>query len=69
MTGRIVRVDIAEGDRVDAGQTLLLLEAMKMEHTLKAPIAGTVSACHARAEQLIDGGAVLVTIAADTNEE
>lgn len=69
MTGRVVRVDVAEGDHVEAGQTLLLLEAMKMEHTLKAPIAGTVSGCRARAEQLIDGGAVLVTITADTEEE
>ena len=42
MAGKIVRVLVAEGDQVKAGATLLILEAMKMEHPLKAGISGTV---------------------------
>jgi 3-methylcrotonyl-CoA carboxylase alpha subunit len=42
MPGKVIAVDIAEGDEVDEGQRLLVLEAMKMEHALTAPFAGTV---------------------------
>lgn len=42
MDGAVVALNITVGDRVEKGQTLLLLEAMKMEHPLKAPEAGTV---------------------------
>ncbi|MEM7336314.1 MAG: biotin/lipoyl-containing protein, partial [Chloroflexota bacterium] len=42
MPGAVMRVDVAEGDTVQKGQTLLILEAMKMEHTILAPIDGTV---------------------------
>jgi propionyl-CoA carboxylase alpha chain len=42
MPGGVVRVLAAEGDPVTAGQPLVVLEAMKMEHTVAAPVAGTV---------------------------
>ncbi|GAA0272546.1 acetyl/propionyl/methylcrotonyl-CoA carboxylase subunit alpha [Alteraurantiacibacter aestuarii] len=42
MPGKVIAVDVAEGDVVTAGQRLLVLEAMKMEHALTAPFAGTV---------------------------
>ena len=43
MPGRVVSVSVAVGQRVEKGQTLLALEAMKMEHTLTAPYDGTVA--------------------------
>jgi propionyl-CoA carboxylase alpha chain len=43
MPGTVVRIAVAEGDAVEAGQTILVLEAMKMQHTVTAPRAGTVT--------------------------
>ena len=43
MPGKVIAVDVAQGDTVEAGQRLLVLEAMKMEHALAAPFAGTVA--------------------------
>ncbi len=43
MPGKVIAVDVAEGDAVAAGQRLLVLEAMKMEHALTAPFDGTVT--------------------------
>ncbi|OJU11978.1 MAG: methylcrotonoyl-CoA carboxylase, partial [Caulobacterales bacterium 68-7] len=59
MPGRIVSVAVAEGDRVVAGQPLLTVEAMKMEHTLTAPFDGVVSELSARAGAQVSEGAVL----------
>ncbi|MDB5702539.1 MAG: acetyl/propionyl/methylcrotonyl-CoA carboxylase subunit alpha [Sphingomonadales bacterium] len=55
MPGRVIAVDVAEGDTVTKGQNLLTLEAMKMEHTLTAPFDGVVSELNA-----VPGGQVLV---------
>jgi 3-methylcrotonyl-CoA carboxylase alpha subunit len=43
MPGKVIAVDVSEGQAVEAGQRLLVLEAMKMEHALTAPFAGTVT--------------------------
>ena len=43
MPGKVIAVDVAEGDTVEAGQRLLVLEAMKMEHALTAPSDGVVA--------------------------
>jgi 3-methylcrotonyl-CoA carboxylase alpha subunit len=43
MPGKVIAVDVTEGQSVEAGQRLLVLEAMKMEHALTAPFAGTVT--------------------------
>ncbi|NVE95916.1 acetyl/propionyl/methylcrotonyl-CoA carboxylase subunit alpha [Altererythrobacter lutimaris] len=43
MPGKVIAVDVAEGDAVNAGQRLMVLEAMKMEHALTAPFDGTVT--------------------------
>ena len=42
MPGTVVTVDVAEGDAVEAGASILVIEAMKMEHRLTAPVAGVV---------------------------
>jgi 3-methylcrotonyl-CoA carboxylase alpha subunit len=49
MPGKVIAVDVAEGQTVSAGQRLLVLEAMKMEHALAAPFAGRVEALAVRA--------------------
>ena len=62
MPGVVLDVRVAEGDTVDAGQVLLVLEAMKMEHHIKAPTAGTVAAVHVTAGTQVDNGAPLLVI-------
>jgi biotin carboxyl carrier protein len=60
--GRIVSVAVAPGDTVEAGQTLLAVEAMKMQNELRAPRAGTVSRVSAGAGTTVDVGDVLVVL-------
>jgi propionyl-CoA carboxylase alpha chain len=62
MPGAVVRVDVAEGDSVLAGQPLLVLEAMKMEHEIVAPSDGTVSALPVGVGDQVDAGALLAAI-------
>ena len=63
MPGKVVRVLVSAGDRVEPGQALVVLEAMKMETMLRAEIAGTVSAIGAEPEAMVDAGVVLVELA------
>ncbi len=60
MPGLIVRVFVAPGDLVAAGQAIVAMEAMKMENELRAPAAGTVRAVHAIIGTAVDKGALLV---------
>ena len=62
MPGTIVRYAVAVGDTVKAGQTLVILEAMKMENALPAPIAGTIASLTRQAGDTVARGAVLVVI-------
>ncbi|MBO9648966.1 MAG: biotin/lipoyl-binding protein [Variovorax sp.] len=62
LTGRIVDVAVREGDTVQAGQRLVVLEAMKMEHTLTAPIEGVVAEVCAQAGGQSSKGALLLRI-------
>ncbi|MEI5099315.1 biotin carboxylase N-terminal domain-containing protein [Streptomyces sp. PmtG] len=61
MPGTVVRVaeGLAEGARVTAGQPLVWLEAMKMEHRVTAPASGTLTALHARPGEQVEVGALL----------
>ena len=43
MNGRIAALNVADGDRVQPGQRLAVVEAMKMEHALTAPFAGRIA--------------------------
>ncbi|ACY14405.1 acetyl/propionyl/methylcrotonyl-CoA carboxylase subunit alpha [Haliangium ochraceum] len=63
MPGRIIAVHVSEGDAVRAGQTLLVLEAMKMEHALVAPGDGTLSSLAAAVGDQVDAGDVLAVVA------
>ena len=60
MPGLIVRVNVEAGDRVQAGQGLVVMEAMKMENELRAAAAGTVKVVHARPATAVEKGTVLV---------
>ena len=62
MPGSVTRVAVAEGDRVMAGQPLLVLEAMKMEHPVTAPAAGVVTALYVTVGQQVETGAVLAVV-------
>jgi biotin carboxyl carrier protein len=53
------------GQHVQAGETLVVMEAMKMEHVISAPTTGTVSEVFVSTTQQVDNGAVLLTIEAD----
>jgi biotin carboxyl carrier protein len=64
MPGLIVRVHVAPGDRVAAGDPLIVMEAMKMENELRAPAAGTVRAIPVSAGTAVEKGAVLVDLSA-----
>ena len=62
MPGRVVVVQAAAGDAVQAGDVVLVLEAMKMELALKAPRAGTLAEVRARAGDFVEADAVLATL-------
>jgi acetyl/propionyl-CoA carboxylase alpha subunit len=62
MPGSILRVDVSVGDVVVAGQPLLAMEAMKMEHQVVSPLDGTVAEVFVRAGQQVDSGQPLVRI-------
>ena len=62
MPGRVINVLVAVGDVVAAGQPLLIMEAMKMEHQITSPHAGTVSEVFVRPGQQLDSGQPLVTV-------
>jgi propionyl-CoA carboxylase alpha chain len=62
MPGKVIRVDTVEGATVLAGQPLLVLEAMKMEHEIVAPTDGVVTALPVAVEDQVDAGALLAAI-------
>ncbi len=62
MPGVVIDVRVVEGEDVGAGQTLVVMEAMKMEHVIAAPFAGTVGHVFVAARQQVENGAVLLTL-------
>lgn len=63
MPGNIIRVDIKEGDKVKAGQVLVILEAMKMENEIVAPKDGTIAQIVTSKGAVVETGSPLVIIA------
>ena len=63
MPGNILRIDVAKGDTVKAGQDLVILEAMKMENEIVAPKDGTVAQVVTSKGAVVDTGSPLIVIA------
>jgi biotin carboxyl carrier protein len=68
MPGKVTQVLVQTGQRVEAGEGLLILEAMKMENRLVAEAAGTVEEIRVAAGDMVDGGQVLVVMRYETME-
>ena len=62
MPGKVVKVLVKEGDTVEVGSPLVVVEAMKMENELAAPRAGVVQKVHVQPGDAVEGGALLVTV-------
>jgi pyruvate carboxylase subunit B len=62
MPGMIVRIAVQVGDAVQAGQSLIVMEAMKMENELRASTAGTVKAVLAQTGAAVEKGAILLEL-------
>jgi len=69
MPGKVIDVRVAVGDRVTAGQTLVLLEAMKMEHPLIAPEDGVVVEVRAAVGEQVSNGALLLVVEPEAGGE
>jgi 3-methylcrotonyl-CoA carboxylase alpha subunit len=63
MTGRVAKVSAVAGAKTRAGETLVVLEAMKMEYRVAAPRDGVVASVGCREGDRVDLGAILVTLA------
>jgi len=64
MPGRVIEVLVTAGSPVKRGQLLMVLEAMKMEHSIAAPADGVVEAVHYAAGDLVAEGALLLDFVA-----
>ena len=69
MPGTVVKVAVAEGDAVEAGDVVVVLEAMKMQHTITAPSAGRVTTLNALPGQQVASGDVLAVVSTDETDE
>jgi acetyl/propionyl-CoA carboxylase alpha subunit len=65
MPGAVLSVSVSAGEHVPAGTTMLVVEAMKMEHPIVAPVAGTVTAVHVSAGEGVEAGAPLLAFEPD----
>jgi biotin carboxyl carrier protein len=65
MPGKILATHVVAGDRVEAGQLLVVLEAMKMEHRVTAPVTGTLTELNVEQGDQVDNGQMLAVIEED----
>jgi propionyl-CoA carboxylase alpha chain len=69
MPGNVVRIDAAVGQELSAGQPVLVIEAMKMEHQIAAPADGRLTEIRVAPGDQVQAGDVLATVAAETTGE
>ncbi len=62
MPGKILKIMVSEGERVERGASLLAMEAMKMEHTLKAPCAGKIKKVFFQVGEQVEAGVALLEL-------
>ena len=60
MPGTLVKFSVQEGDHVEDGQELCIVEAMKMQNIIRSPKAGTIAKCHVMAGQAVASDAVIL---------
>jgi len=63
MPGKVVRVLVQQGDKIEAGRGLLVVEAMKMQNEIRSPKTGTVERLLATEGQAVNAGEVLAVVA------
>lgn len=62
MPGKVVKIQCKVGDKVEKGQTLLILEAMKMENEIKSGVNGQVKAIHVKAGDALENGVLMIEV-------
>ena len=62
ISGRVIQILVKPGDQVTKGDPVVVLEAMKMEHSLTAPVTGQVRTVDTDLDQLVEQGHILATI-------
>ena len=62
MPGTILDIQVSPGQSIETGQSLLVMEAMKMEHKITAPFNGTVEKINCKKDQKVDRGFVLIEL-------
>ena len=67
--GKVVSIDVKVGDIVEKGQTILILEAMKMQNEIQAPVTGTVTSVQCEEGEAIEANVPLVVIEPDPTED
>jgi biotin carboxyl carrier protein len=65
MPGKVVKILVSKGDKVEKGQGLVIVEAMKMENEIKSPVSGTVEKINFNPGDLVDAGQPIVEIEPD----
>ena len=63
MPGQVIKVNVKKGQKVDKGDVLMVVEAMKMENTILAPRKGLVEAVNVKTGSMVDGTTELVKLA------
>ncbi|MEE2748246.1 MAG: biotin/lipoyl-containing protein [Candidatus Thermoplasmatota archaeon] len=69
MPGKVVTVEVSVGDIVEEGETILILEAMKMQNEVVAPISGSVTAVHCEDGLNVEANVPLVVIEPNNTDE
>jgi len=69
MPGRVTQLMVGVGDNVRRGEPLMIIEAMKMEHTVAAPADGTVAAIRFAVGDLVEEGAELISLERSASED
>jgi len=62
ITGKVISVNVSQGDVVNEGDVLCMLESMKMQNPILAPVAGTVVEINLSAEQVVEAGDLVAII-------
>ena len=62
MPGKVIALLVSEGELVERGQGLAIIEAMKMENEVRSPVAGTVKEIRVKPGESVEGGTVLVIV-------